>query len=160
MAPPWFPDLVNETLEIVSWIVVERPGGQYAGALARILPPESEQGWAQALAQLGPQIMLRPVAAASYADHYPTLLAAAAGCRLVIDSRLDLSATLGALRLPNRKQEWAAALRNAVVNLPDTLRQGARARAAALALPMLETEPPAWACVAQAAPAAVASAAE
>ena len=145
IAPPWFMELLNETLEIASWIVVERPGCQYAGAVARLAPQETEQSWAHALAQLGPQIMLRPAASQTHADHYPALLAAAAGCRLIIDSRLDLHASLGALRLPNRKQDWVAALRNAIFDLPETLRQGARTRAAALDLPTLEQEPPAWA---------------
>ncbi len=139
-------ELVNETLDRVSWIVVERQGSQYPGAVARLLPPENELAWAKALATLGPQIMLRPVASETHADHYPTLLAAAAGCRLIIDSRLDLPTSFGALRLPSRKQDWAAALQNAISDLPETLRQGARTRAAALALPTLEAELPAWAC--------------
>lgn len=160
IAPSWFMDLVNETLEIASWIVVERPGSQYAGSVARISPQESELAWAQALAQLGPQIMVRPVASETHADHYPALLAAAAGCRLIIDSRLDAPASFGALRLPNRKQDWVAALQNAIVNLPETLRQGAQARKAALALPTLEAEPPAWARTALPDQAALPSAAE
>ncbi|MBU6418103.1 MAG: sulfotransferase [Proteobacteria bacterium] len=143
-APPWFQDLVSETLELASWMVIERPGAQYSGAVARLTPPENELGWASLLAQTGPQIMLRPAAAETHADHYPALLAAAAGCRLIIDSRLDALASLGALRLPNRKQDWLAALQNAVADLPETLRQGVKARAAALALPTLEQEPPGW----------------
>ncbi|MGE4481058.1 sulfotransferase [Acidocella sp.] len=158
IAPSWFLELVNETLETVSWIAVERQGGQYAGAVARIAPQDSEQAWAQALAQLGPQIMVRPAASQTHADHYPALLAAAAGCRLLVDNRLDLPASLEALCLPNRKQDWATALQNTVSDLPATLRQGARTRAAALALPTLEAAPPAWAQMT--APACLASAAE
>ena len=148
-APPWFQELVNETLELAAWMVVERPGAQYGGAVARLTPPETEQDWAALLGQTGPQIMLRPAAAETHADHYPALLAAAAGCRLIIDSRLDAPASLGALRLPNRKQDWLAALQNAVADLPETLRQGAKARAAALALPTIEQELPGWARVAR-----------
>ena len=158
-APPWFQDLVNETLDLASWMLVERPGVQYNGAVARLAPQESEQGWANLLAQTGPQIMLRPAAAEIHVDYYPTLLAAAAGCRLIIDSRLDAPASLGALRLPNRKQDWLAALQNAIADLPETLRQGAKTRAAALALPSLEQEPPGWARLASPL-AALASAAE
>ncbi|MDE1907676.1 MAG: hypothetical protein KGH75_14630, partial [Rhodospirillales bacterium] len=157
-APLWFQELVNETLELAAWMVVERPGVQYSGAVARLAQPESEQGWANLLAQTGPQIMLRPAATETHADHYPALLAAAAGCRLIIDSRLDSPASLGALRLPNRKQDWLAALHNAVADLPETLRQGAKARAAALALPTIEQEIPGWARLAP--PHALASGAE
>ncbi len=160
IAPAWFMELVNETLEIASWIVVERPGSQYAGAVARIPPQETELNWAQTLAQLGPQIMLRPAASETHADHYPALLAAAAGCRLMVDKRLDSPASLGALRLLNRKQDWAAALYSAIVNLPETLRLGAQTRTAALTLPTLEQEPPAWASLATPGPALLASAAE
>ncbi|MBU6448842.1 MAG: sulfotransferase, partial [Rhodospirillales bacterium] len=82
-APPWFQELVNETLELAAWMVIERPGAQYSGAVARLAPQENEQGWAALLAQTGPQIMLRPAASENHADYYPALLAAAAGCRLI-----------------------------------------------------------------------------
>ncbi len=159
IAPPWFMELVNETLELAAWIVVERPGTNYTGAVGRLAPQETEEDWASAFAQLGPQIMVRPAASGFHADHYPTLLAAAAGCRIITDSRLDTPLSLDVLRLPSRKQDWLAALRQAITDLPETLRLGAKTRQAALALPAIEDEPPAWAIAAPSV-AAMASAAE
>jgi hypothetical protein len=144
-APPWLIELVNETLDIASWIVVERQGAQYAGAVARIAPQESEFAWAQAMAELGPQIMLRPAGADTHADHYPALLAAAAGCHIITDGRLDMPASLGATALPNRAAAWREALTGAITGLTGTLMQGRATRAAALALPALEDAPPPWA---------------
>ena len=144
IAPPWLIDLINETLDIASWIVVERRGTQYAGAVARIAPQESEFAWAQACAELGPQIMLRPAATETHADHYPALIAAAAGCHILTDDRLDMPASLGALALPARMGAWSEALRGAIADLKATLEQGRAARRAALALPGLEDAPPPW----------------
>ncbi len=157
IAPLWLPELIRETLDAAAWIIVERAGGDYPGGAARLAPPGSEQGWAQALAPLGPQILLRPAAAAVWPDHYPALLAAAAGCHLLVDERLDLPSSLEAKRLGQSKAEWGEALRGAIADLPETLRRGARSRAAALALPSLEEAPPDWAFPQ---PPALASAAE
>jgi len=88
-APPWLPDLINETRAVAAWIVVERPGVTYAGDIARIRAPEDEQGWARELAALAPHILVRPTTRDDL-DCYKALLAAAAGCHLLIDSRLDL----------------------------------------------------------------------
>lgn len=147
IAPPWLADFINDTLEIASWIVVERKGAQYAGAVARIAPQESEFAWAQAMAELGPQIMVRPANAETHADHYPALLAAAAGCHILTDERLDIPPSLGAVALPSRAAAWTEALRAAIADLKTTLEQGRAARAAALALPGLEDAPPPWANV-------------
>jgi len=144
IAPPWLVDLINETLDCASWIVVERKGASYAGAVARIAPQESEFAWAQAMAELGPQIMVRPAANVTHADHYPTLLAAAAGCHILTDDRLDTPPSLGALTLPSRAVAWTEALKAAIADLKTTLEHGRAARAAVLALPGLESAPPPW----------------
>jgi hypothetical protein len=144
IAPLWLADLINDTLEVASWIVVERKGARYAGSVARIAPQESEFAWAQACAELGPQIMVRPAATETHADHYPALIAAAAGCHILTDDRLDIPASLGAVALPNRASAWTQALKAAIADLKTTLEQGHAARAAALALPGLEISPPPW----------------
>jgi hypothetical protein len=145
IAPGWFADLINETLNTVAWIVVERAGSTYSGAVARIRPPESEHDWALALGELAPQIMVRPADAEVMADHYKALIGAAAGCHLLVDDRLDLPDGLGAVRLTNRIAAWQHALQHAVRDLTGTLEHGKRARAAALALPGLEEVLPEWA---------------
>lgn len=160
ITPPWLVDLINDTLESASWIVVERKGAQYAGSVARIAPQESEFAWAQAMAELGPQIMVRPAAAETHADHYPALLAAAAGCHILTDERLDIPPSLGAVALPSRAAAWTDALRAAIADLKTTLEQGRAARAAALALPGLEDAPPPWLPFAPAEHAPLRSAAE
>jgi hypothetical protein len=147
VAPDWFADLINETIETAAWIVIERPGTVYTGSVARIAAPPDEAGWARVFTDLAPQIMVRPVADASWVDHYPILLGAAAGCHVLADDRLDVPPGLGAVRLGNRYEAWQRALREAVHDLPATLARGARARAAALALPTIEDAPPAWAQV-------------
>ncbi len=143
-APPWMVDLINDTLESASWIVVERKGAKYAGSVARIAPQESEFAWAQAMAELGPQILVRPANADTHADHYPALLAAAAGCHILTDERLDVPPSFGAVPLPARAPAWTEALRAAIADLKTTLEQGRAARAAALSLPGLEDAPPPW----------------
>ena len=150
IAPLWMQELIEATLEEISWVIVERPDHPYPKAFARLGAQANEQSWAQALATVGPQIMLRPVASETHHDHYPLLLGAAAGCRLLVDRRLDIPETLGAQALPNRKADWLTALRAAMRDLPGTLRAGAKARAAALALPALEDAPPGWAAPAMA----------
>ena len=159
IAPPWLGDIINETLESVAWIVVEREGAQYAGSIARIAPQPSEYAWAQAMAELAPQILIRPAERETDADHYRILLAAAAGCHLLVDERMDVPPSLGALLLPNRLAAWQRALKHAVGELSATLAQGQATRAAALALPSTETAPPPWA-VADPAASALQSAAE
>jgi GT2 family glycosyltransferase len=142
--PPWMLDLINETRDLAAWIVAERAGEQYGGSISRILPPPHEQRWAEELASVAPQIFCRPAAADQGADHYPTLLAAAAGCRLLIDSQLDTPPTLRAQTLPNTLPAWREALTQALTNLPETLTIGRQTRQAALALPALEDTPPPW----------------
>lgn len=144
-APSWFLELIQETLDSILWIVVERPGATYPENVLRLSYQETEQGWEELLTAAGPRILLRPAEAESYADCYPLLLAAAVGCRLIIDSRLDAPETLGALRLPNQKQAWSTALSEAVTDLATTLRHGAQSRAAVMALPTLEQTTPGWA---------------
>jgi hypothetical protein len=144
IAPPWFTDLINETLESASWIVVERPGATYTGSLARIPMQESEFAWAQAMAELGPQIMVRPAHIETHADQYPFLIAAAAGCHILADDRLDLPESFPAVRLPARAAAWSLALKDAIAGLQVTLERGARTREAAMALPGLEDNPPSW----------------
>lgn len=143
--PAWFFELVQETADSVFWIVVERPGASYPETMLRLSYQETEQGWEELLTAAGPRILLRPAETDPYVDCYPLLLAAAVGCRLIIDSRLDAPETLGALRLPNQKQAWSTALSEAVADLATTLRHGAQTRAAVMALPTLEQTIPGWA---------------
>jgi hypothetical protein len=145
IAPVWLTDLINETLGIAAWIVVERPGATYSGAVARIPKQNDEYGWARELAAVGPQILVRPAGADASADHYKMLMAAAAGCHLLVDNRLDIPASLGAVRLPGKLSSWQRSLRNAVSDLTGTLKSGQRTRAATLALPSVESAPPPWA---------------
>ncbi len=143
-APPWLLELINETLGTISWIVVERSGAQYTGSIARLRAPEDEHSWARDLAALAPQVFIRPVDRAVENDHYKTLLAAAAGCHLLVDERLDMPESLGALTLPNELAAWQHALKQAVTDLATTLARGQAARTAALALPSVEDAPPPW----------------
>lgn len=144
--PTWMAPLMHDTQTLVTWMVVEHPATQtYPNFVTRLPAQDTEQGWVTLLETIGAQIMLRPAEHDRLADSYPTLLAAAAGCRLIMDSRFDAPGSLGALRLPNRHQDWQTALANAVTHLPDTLRLGAESRAAALALPSVEQAPPDWA---------------
>jgi hypothetical protein len=144
-APPWLPELINQTSASATWIVVEHPGAHYAGATLRMKAPEDEQGWARDLCGLAPHIFLRPAHWQAAADQYPALLAAAAGCAGLVDDRLDIPAALGAQRLPNNFFSWQSALAAAIADLPVTLERGAQARAAALALPAIEDCRPTWA---------------
>ena len=68
-APGWFTDFVNATQDIAAWIVVERKGGTYSGAVARLSLPVNEVDWARALAELTPQILVRPADLDASADH-------------------------------------------------------------------------------------------
>lgn len=145
IAPVWLTDLINETLGIAAWIVMERPGAIYSGAVARIPKQSDEYGWARELAAVAPQILVRPAGTDTSADHYKMLMAAAAGCHLMVDNRLDVPASLGALRLPGKLSSWQRSLRNAIGDLTGTLKSGKRTRAAALALPSVESAPPPWA---------------
>ncbi len=142
--PPWFQELIAATLDSTAWIVVERSGETYPGAMSRLTLPETEADWAQAMTELGPQIMVRPANMEAYADHYPLLLAAAAGCHLLVDDRFDIPSSLGALRLKNRLPAWKEALSGAVADLTATLKHGQKTRQAALALPASEDVPPPW----------------
>ena len=142
--PQWFQELVSSTLESASWIVVERPGETYAGAMARLTLPETEAAWANVMVELGPQIMVRPANMEVYADHYPVLLAAAAGCHVLADERFDIPPSLGAVRLKNRLAAWKEALSGAIADLTGTLERGRKARQAALALPASEDALPPW----------------
>jgi hypothetical protein len=145
IAPPWLLDLINETMGQVAWIVVERAGASYAGSVARLRPPEHEQGWAQELSALAPHLLVRPADGQAVADHTVALMAAAAGCHVLADNRLDLPETLGAVRLPNKLAAWQRALQGAVSDLTGTLARGGRARAACLALPSADAALPPWA---------------
>jgi hypothetical protein len=156
-APPWFAELMEATGELAAWIVVERPEQRYGGAIARLRRPTDEQGWAAALAEVAPHVLLRPAAEAADADCYPALLAAAAGCQLVLDERFDLPPGLPALRLPNRAAAWQRAVQQRVAELDATLAEGRRARLAVLAMAAAEPAAPAWAIMDEA---AVRSAAE
>ncbi len=144
-APPWLPELINQTSASATWIVVEQAGANYSGATLRMTAPEDEQGWARELCGLAPQILVRPAHWKADADHYPALLAAAAGCACLVDDRLDVPDSLGARRLPNNFFAWQSALQAAIADLPVTLDRGAHARAAALALPSVEDLSPPWA---------------
>jgi hypothetical protein len=154
--PAWWPALMAAAMPQSAWIVVEREGAAYPGAMARLRRPVEEQGWAALMAEVAPQIMLRPAESAS-ADCALALMAAAAGCLVMVDERLDMPPGLGAVALAPRLAAWAKALAVATGALADTLARGARLRAAALALPSLEAAPPAWAPMA---PAALQAAAE
>jgi hypothetical protein len=155
--PGWWPELMAAGMAQSAWIVVERDAGAaYPGAAARLRRPVDEQGWAALMAEVAPQLMLRPAETAT-ADCALALMAAAAGCLVMVDERLDMPPGLGAVALAPRLGAWAKALAVATGALADTLARGARLRAAALALPSLEAAPPAWAPVA---PAALQAAAE
>jgi len=145
IAPSWFTELMNETLSAASWIVVERPGAQYSGSVARRRAPGNEEGWARELGALAPHVLVRPAGAQAEADHYMALMAAAAGCHILVDERLDIPAELGAVALPNRIAAWQRALKTAIGDLKTTLERGQGARAACLALPSVEEVPPLWA---------------
>ncbi|MBW4024876.1 MAG: hypothetical protein HIU92_17405 [Proteobacteria bacterium] len=145
--PPWLPDLINETMVDALWVVVERPHGTYQGSVTRIRPPGTEQRWAAELAAVAPHILVRPADRSTEADHYKALMAAAVGCHLLVDERLDMPEALGAIRLPNRIAAWQRAVKQALANFPSTLASGARTRAACLALPAVEAAPPAWAAI-------------
>jgi len=145
IAPAWFARFIEDHLPHAAWIAVARPGASYPGAVARIEPPADEFGWAAALGAVAPQLMLRPAGTQALADHYPALLAAAAGCHILADDRLDLPPPLRAKRLPNRVSAWTSALHRALTAIPATLAAGTATRAAALALPSLEAALPPWA---------------
>jgi hypothetical protein len=71
-------------------------------------------------------------------------MAAAAGCQVFVDERFDTPTELGAVALPNRLNAWQKALQKAIADFPATLEHAKRTRAAALALPSVETVPPPW----------------
>jgi len=144
IAPPWFPALINSTASEAAWIVMERPGVKYAGAIAQIKKPEDEHSWARDLATLGPNVLVRP-AEDDAVDCYVALLAAAAGCHILQDARLDVPAGLNVTALPNRETAWRDAVLKTLAKLQETLGKGQKARAAALALPAVEDFPPPWA---------------
>ena len=145
MAPPWFQELITETSSLVSWIIITRPGASYTPDATLLPYQETERGWAELLAAVAPQILLRPMDTDTHADCYMTLLAAATGCSLIVDSRLDTPESLQPLRLPPQKPSWMTALNEAVAHLPATLQRGTKTRASALALPTLERSMPGWA---------------
>ncbi|MCB8874926.1 hypothetical protein [Acidisoma silvae] len=147
IGPPWLIDLINETQKDALWIVIERPGGIYTGGVTRLRAPDSEEAWAAELGALAPHLLVRPVDQDqdAAADCYVTLMAAAAGCRLLLDDRLDHPDSLPAQRLPNRLAAWQRAIRTALEDFPQTLTQGKETRAAALSLPAMEETTPPWA---------------
>jgi hypothetical protein len=143
--PGWLPDLINDTMAEALWIVVERPGGVYQGAITRVRPAPSEQAWATEFAGLAPHILVRPADRQTEADHYKALMAAAVGCHLLVDDRLDMPQSLGAVQLPNRIAAWQRAVKQALGDLPGTLERGKQTRAACLAMQTIEDALPAWA---------------
>lgn len=143
-APSWLQSLIEETKDAVLWLIVEQPGATYPKDVVRLSYQQNERDWVELLAASAPQIMLRPLETDHYPDCYHALLAAATGCKLILDSRLDTPESLGALRLPNQLQAWSTALQDAVNDLPTTLQQGAKTREALLALPTLEQTLPGW----------------
>ena len=147
VAPEWLPDLINQTMAGALWIVVERPGATYAGAMTRLPMPDSEQAWARELANIAPHLYIRPVNqdADALRDHYPVLLAAAAGCQLLLDERLDCPPSLNAVLLPNRFAAWHRAVMQGVEDLQASITAGQALRAACLGLPALEDSLPPWA---------------
>lgn len=149
-APPWLTDLIADSFDDVLWIIVERPGGVYAGNVTRIRPPENEQSWAAELSTLAPHLLVRPVDrdGDAAADRYISLLAAASGCHLLLDERLDRPDELPAIRLPNRLAAWQRAIRLALEDFQRTLALGAATRTAALSLAAVEEVPPPWSIVA------------
>lgn len=148
MAPPWFKDLITETQDLAAWMIIGQPDVSYEKGPTILPHPQTEQGWSELCALAGPQILLRPTNTNIHADCYTLLLAAAVGCRLMVDHRLDTPKELEALLLPNKKQAWLRALGVAIADLNATLKCGARSRTAALALPTLEQTRPPWACLA------------
>lgn len=142
--PPWFFDLINETVNELTWIAVERPGSNYTGAVSRLQRPGDEQGWARDLAACAPQILVRPAGSDAGADQYYTLLAAAAGAHILADKRLDTPDMLKAVRLPNIADAWKQALAAAAGDLKRTLEAGKQARAAVLSMPSVEDVPAPW----------------
>jgi hypothetical protein len=145
IAPAWVSELMNETAAKVTWIVVERAEKQYGGAITRLRPPGDETSWARELCGLAPHVLFRPVEAKVEADCYTTLLAAAAGCHLMVDQRLDVPESLDAARIPNSFAAWRQALLHAATDgLATTLERGKASRTAALALPSIEELPPPW----------------
>jgi hypothetical protein len=144
IAPPWMPTFINETADIAAWIVVAKQDRVYAGGVARLPPPEDEQGWARELAALAPHILVRPAGETADPDQYIAMLAAAAGCRIMVDDRLDVPAALEATRLSNDQAAWGVAVRAALEDFAGTMQAGAKSRAACLALPSVEAAPPGW----------------
>jgi hypothetical protein len=142
--PPWFMDLINETVNDLSWIVVERPGSNYSGSIARMRRHSDELGWSRDLATFAPQILVRPAGSDVSMDQYHTLLAAAVGAHPLIDKRLDTPSALKATRLPNIADSWKQALGNAARNLKQTLEAGKKAREAVLCMPSVEDQPAPW----------------
>ncbi len=143
--PTWLKDLINETLSEAMWIVVARPGGSYSGSITTIQPPETEQAWAAELGAVAPHILVRPADRDASADHYVALLAAAVGCHLLVDERLDLPEALGAIRLPNRIAAWQRAVKQGIGDFHGTLQLGRKTRAACLALAAGDGKVPDWA---------------
>ena len=143
--PTWLPDLINATMEEALWVVVERPGGSYEGAVTRVRTPLTEQSWATELAGVAPHILVRPADRHTEADHYKALMAAAVGCHILVDDRLDMPDALNTIALPNRLSAWQRATRQALSELSVTLERGKQARAACLALPSIEEAQPDWA---------------
>jgi len=144
IAPAWLPGLINATLGVAAWIVVECAHQSLSGEVARLPMPADEQGWARELAALAPHILVRPAGADASPDQYVALLAAAASCHLLVDDRLDVPNSLAPVRLKNDEAAWLAAVQAAVTGFAATLEAGAAARAACLALPSVEAAPPGW----------------
>jgi hypothetical protein len=145
LAPPWFIDLVNRTLNSLAWIVVEQPGASYSGSITRLARPQSEAQWAANLAQLSPQIMVRPTGSVTWPDRFLSLTGAAAGCTLYLSEALHLDAAVPALRLPDKPAAWDRAINRAASDLSEVLESGQASRAAVLGGGFwTEDDPPPW----------------
>ena len=142
--PPWFTDLVNETIDDVSWIIAGQKGVTYNGQVTCLPRHLDEALWARDLAMLAPQILLRPAGRAAWGDCYFTLLAAAAGAHLILDKRLDTPESLPGERLGPAPSLWKSRLLCAARDLKTTLSAGKATREAALALPSVETQDAPW----------------
>ncbi len=143
-SPSWWTELMSAWADRVSWLVVQREGTLYRGPVARIDPPLDDDGWARELAASAPHILLRPAAGAGWPDRRLSLMAAAAGCALVVEEALDTPAELPAIRVPDRPAAWQKALERLLADPKELFELGARTREALPGIGWLEEHPPAW----------------
>lgn len=154
-SPRWWMDFMTELSGRVSWLVVQRAGTVYRGPIARIDPPATDEGWARELAASAPHVLVRPAAGAGWPDRRLTLMAAAAGCALVLEEGVDTPPALPAIRVPDRPAAWQKALQGLLQDPKELFELGERTREAHAALGWVEDRPPGWLLSAVAQPAAV-----